>query len=137
MKIHLVLEPHDVKDMLTQYFNTQGFDVKNLAQLCEAFEAVFPQGIDVEASPCATVVQAPVAAAAVEHIITSKDAVDTTAEVPSTNKRNPRLGLSDLMDPTTHGSVPTRDELLEETSRELQEILNASKSLEFKSTRKS
>jgi hypothetical protein len=139
VKIHLILEPSDVKDMLNQYFNAQGFEVKNLAELCGAFEAVFPQGIDVEAVPAA----APIAPEPPPQDRTEEPVrVEPPAPTPDTplsvkSKNNPRLGLSDLMDPTTHGSVPSRDELLEETSRELQEILNTSRSLETKSNRRS
>ena len=139
MKIHLILEPHDVKDMLEQYFSAQGFEVKNLVELCEAFKATYPEGIDVEATPVAV----PATPARAKDSFIERDGSDDggvgdsmpAPAAPSTvlapkQKGNPRLGLSDLMDPNNFGNVPTKNELFEETSRELQEILNASKALE-------
>lgn len=134
MKIRLELESDDVREMVLGYFSARGFSVKNLDEICASFDAAYPKGIVVEAQPVAAssaptqvpqdVAVAPVAVAAPpadENVVTLS---------ASHKKQNPRLGFSDLMDPTVHGNVPTRDELLEETQRELQQILKMSKSLE-------
>lgn len=146
MKIRLELETADVQEMIQSYFLTKGYEVRNLDMVCAAFEDAYPDGIMVEAHAAvgiaARVAQAPVTEVAAkspevdedtETIQAVAEAVPSSraAEAPAVNaKANPRLSFSDLMDPTLHGMVPSRDELLQETQREIQQLLQASKSIE-------
>jgi hypothetical protein len=137
VRIHLELEADDVKDMIEQYFAAQGFAVRNLPLLCAAFETAYPEGIRVEAQPAQMPEPEPIPARSFEPEdlvpvgITQEGSLVVVAPPVSVGtKSNPRLKYSDMMDPSMHGNAPSRDELLLETQRELQEILSASKAIE-------
>jgi len=143
MKIRLELETADVREMIQDYFLAKGYEIRNLDSVCAVFEDAYPDGIMIEAYPSAEpaparavttkVAEPEVVAEPVEEPAVPAKAPSADAS-PNRGKSNPRLSFSDLMDPTMHGMVPSRDELLQETQREIQQLLQASKSIERERT---
>jgi hypothetical protein len=133
MKLRLEFEDSDLREMIQEYFDRNGFAVKNLDQLCELFKKAFPDGIKVDAetrgpreATAAAEVDAPTAVTPpVEEL--------SEAEDPNPHKSNGSanvaMSATDLFDPTP-GSVPTRDEQLRQSQQEVANIVAQSKALE-------
>ena len=49
MKIQLEFEDEDLKNMILQYFEREGFIIKNIEELCSKFKEAFPDGLKVYA----------------------------------------------------------------------------------------
>jgi len=110
--------------MLRTYFERNGFKVKNLETLCDAFESAFPEGmrVNVETIEPET---APTPPPAPEPVVATEAPVKPKGKV----KGNPRLGASDLMDPSSDNRPPSRDELLAQRDLELEHMLRQSDAL--------
>ncbi len=127
MKIQLQFERDDLEEMLTEYFKTRGFEIKNMETLHDAFAVAWPQGLSVAAQT----IEAPTkpAVVALPANITNH-ADEAPLPPPRRNEGNPRMTASDLFDPDSNNHAPSRDELLAENAREIQNILAESNILE-------
>jgi len=135
MKLQLEFEDSDLREMVQGYFARNGFAVKNLDQLCELFHKAFPDGISVQAETLAQKqVNYPdgttVAPATGEHAATP---LLPEEEYPPPTKTDDRpqtvMTASDLFDPTP-GNVPTRDEQLRQSQKEVAYLVAQSKAIE-------
>lgn len=142
MKLNMEFEASDLEDMITEYFERNGFVVLDVESIVEKFSNIYPEGITIQvkaapAEPASTsthtyvlreddgVTRTPTDTASVEEVVEDlKEKVEEAAKVAAP----PRLSLNDLMDPTGDSGVPNRDQLLAE--RELQHVLKQSKEIE-------
>jgi hypothetical protein len=133
MKIQLQFENNDLEEMLTEFFRARGFEIKNLPELQEQFGLAFPGGLKVEAQT-AEPPPAPAVKLSSTLAVTASEAPEAIAPVVSITARkegNPRMTAADLFDPDLRGA-PSRDELLAENQREIQDILAKSQQIEEK-----
>jgi hypothetical protein len=130
MKLQLEFEDNDLREMIEQYFSSNGFKVKNLDDLCNKFKVAFPTGIKVQAETTATngaTVTSSDSFQDVEEIV-QEDPVDLSK--PRTiGITNVPMSKEDLMDPTP-GKVPTVEEQRAQSEREIEHILAQSSELE-------
>lgn len=141
MKLNMEFEDSDLEEMITDYFERNGFEVLDVASIVEKFTNIYPEGIVIQVRAAPTVASVPsfsvvyghdatiVPSATTETVVAvtlDKDTATTlepvVAEAPA------RLSFNDLMDPTGDSGVPHREQLLAE--RELQHVLKQSKELE-------
>lgn len=135
MKILLEFEEPDLRDMIQSHFEKNGFSVRNLDEICAQFNAAFPEGLKVYADMLPIEAVTPVRTT---HRAESTDAdEDDVPYVPPVDE-NPRLALSDLMDPTprpVHGRMElTRDSKTadkdESIDLDIKRLVNQSRRLE-------
>lgn len=127
MKLQLEFEEDDLREMITQYFAGNGFQVKNLDQLCTLFSKAFPDGIKVQAET----VPIP-KTMSVQNIVSEVVPHDIQYVEGSLKEQgNPVFTASDLFDPEP-GAVPSRDEQLRQSKAELEHILRESETLKKK-----
>jgi hypothetical protein len=135
MKLSMEFEEEDLRDMIEGYFQKSGFLVQNLDQLLHLFSKAYPDGIQVQVETTEVPKTTPRVA-----LMDKSQVVDFTPEVtelkdpeiqrPKDNGyTNKPMSASDLFDPTP-GSVPTRDEQLAQSRKELEHIIAQSKEIE-------
>jgi len=133
MKLQLEFEESDLREMIQGYFRSNGFRVKNLDQLCQLFQKAFPDGIKVQAETAADGVTSEI-----PEVATERAAVALVTPPPNgrdTSKgANVAMSATDLFDPTP-GKVPTRDEQLRQSQREVANIVAQSKAIAAKRTK--
>lgn len=143
MKINLQFEKSDLEEMLTEYFRNRGFAVQNMVHVVQHFEATWPEGLEVAALtlppelmlPSTASKPAPAATNSYEYAadapVTQDDAgpEEEVVEQKSNGKGNPRLSADDLFDPNGPRRAPTAEQIIDETSRELKNILAQSNEL--------
>ena len=108
MKITLEFEEADLRQMITDHFTKEGFNVKNLDDICRQFLHAYPIGLKIEAeiAPVPTITAAPAlvfppgyrSAVPTEAVVTYNDE-DAEEDVPK-DPDGVSLTLNDLMDPT-------------------------------------
>lgn len=103
MKITLEFEEADLRQMIVDHFTREGFNVKNLDDICRQFLNAYPTGLKVEADILPQPVQAPVATSEYREVVPTEAVVtyteDPDAYEPKDSDGGP-LTLNDLMDPT-------------------------------------
>lgn len=126
MKLRLEFEDSDLREMIHDYFDRNGFAVKNLDQLCELFKKAFPDGIRVDAE---TRDSRPAKPAAAPSLPEEHTEMEDSVPEKNNGTSNVAMTATDLFDPTP-GNVPTRDEQLRQSQREVANIVAQSKALE-------
>ena len=136
MKLRLEFEDSDFREMIQEYFDRNGFAVKNLDQLCELFKKAFPDGIkvDAETKPPIHIPSFSTSDHASASTVTAVPVDAETVEPEAPEKTNGKdetfiASASDLFDPTP-GNVPSRDEQLRQSNAEVARIVAQSKALE-------
>lgn len=100
MKITLEFEEQDLRKMITDHFTSEGFNVKNLDEICNMFGVAFPQGIKVEADIVPLPVNNSVATTSVSRLVDADETYDDGIRPQVQEKDDDTLSFSDLMDPT-------------------------------------
>lgn len=104
MKITLEFEEADLRQMITDHFTKEGFNVKNLDDICRQFLNAYPTGLKVEADILPQPAPAPVQTLGYVEAVPTDDVVTYTDEDAEEDvSREPEgvsLTLNDLMDPT-------------------------------------
>lgn len=104
MKITLEFEETDLRQMIVDHFTKEGFNVKNLDEICQQFLLAYPSGLKVEADILPPQVTAVAPPSDYKPIVTTDDVVtyndeDADADVLK-DPGGVSLTLNDLMDPT-------------------------------------
>lgn len=131
MKLQLEFEEADLHEMIDEYFQRRGFKVKDLVAVTEKFSNIFPGGIKITAEPIvvtATVAPRPTVVSPLPEVElveepTLQEAYETGPVINTT------MSATDLFDPTP-GNVPSRDEQLEQSRKEVESIVAQSKAIE-------
>jgi hypothetical protein len=135
MKLSMEFEEEDLRDMIEGYFQKSGFLVQNLDQLLHLFSKAYPDGIQVQVettnvSPPSEEWTPKTEPQGVVKVQESETFKDPEIQRPKDNGyTNKPMSASDLFDPTP-GSVPTRDEQLAQSRKELEHIIAQSKEIE-------
>jgi hypothetical protein len=140
MKIRLQLESSDLREMLDNYFNSNGFSVLNTEELCAQFAAAFPEGLVVAATLAPTRAAPALEAALPPENDYPVEATATPKNVVSLAGRgkNPPLRAADLLDPTNYGDVPRKsddDESPIDAELEMRRLLAASSQIQAEKER--
>jgi hypothetical protein len=110
MKLTFTFEEDDFREMITSYFAKNGFKAKDLDGLVDKFNAVYPDGIKVDADPAEAPAPSPPASPA-ERVYGptqfppepshDDNMAKTIEELEEKLKEDPglRMSLSDLLNP--------------------------------------
>ena len=120
MKLRIEFEDNDLHSMITQYFASAGFEVRNLHDLCEQFKTAFPDGIFVDVltvgKPTDNSIPEPPPA---PRNTTPSEVLDVAESQLQAADPAGRLTASQLVDPTHSSQEPVIDSILK-MSRDLE-----------------
>lgn len=110
MKLTFTFEEDDLRKMIGEYFERNGFKAKDLENLIDKFNQIYPEGIKVDADPLPTLTETTESHDSNEVVgpgYLPEESLETPTEdqteeiFEEIEKEGPefRMGLTDLLDP--------------------------------------
>jgi DNA-binding transcriptional MerR regulator len=131
MKIQLEFEDEDLRKMIIDYFEREGFEVKNIDELCELFKGAFPDGIKVHANIL------PDKPAETPRHSARAQPVEDDEDEPVATDDNPPLGFTQLLDPTPSRRTGRMEAVINRDvdGSDIQDVIRRSRELEQRGPR--